>query len=230
MKKLSLVAALLALAGSACGSDGKSDKKSDAGNANGGDNNGNNVSIPDGGGGEEVPFPKCERDQVESYPDFDGPPVWTSQDQMNCATACGMAAEADSEACIMANCPGYEMFNDCVNGVLLSCLTGEGKDADCRSDWETYICCADDKCGMVAEAEQEACLDKNCMSYIDKVGECIDENGDPSAQIQPPCLRQVIQRCIKPTPTTTSLPSQASLNSFFLRNVTKQMTQLRSAR
>ncbi len=240
MKKLSLVAALLALAGAACGSD--SDKKSDTkgdGGGGGGNNNGDNgLAIPDAGGGEQVPFPECPRDEVDAFPDYEGEPVWTSADQMACATACGMVTgEEESAACIEANCPDYEMFNDCVNGVLLSCLTADAKDGDCRGDWETYICCAEENCGTLTDGdEQQTCLDKSCKNYIEDVGTCIDENSDPNAQIPDPCIRKVFQRCIKPAApmgdagTMMMLSNPSGFDRFFLRNVSKQITQLRSAK
>jgi hypothetical protein len=191
MKKLSLAVTVLALAAVGCDDD-SSTTKADAGMDSG------QNTIPDANGGEPDPYPNCDRDGVESYPDYEGGPVWTSAQQMACGTACGMVPEAESEKCIMDNCPDYDKFNECANGVLLSCLTGS--DGDCRRIWENYICCADEaKCEESTTQEAfDMCIDSNCQDRIGAVTTCIDEEADPNSQIPDPCIVQVFNRCIKP--------------------------------
>lgn len=230
MKKLSLVAALLALAGSACGDDKKSDDKSDGGSNNGGENNGGENNGDGGANNGEDAGPGCDI-EIEAYPDYEGDAVWTIEQQQACADACGMVPEAEAEACIEANCPDYEKFNDCINGTLINCLTNDDKDGDCRADWETYICCAENNCADASEAEAQACLDKNCQAQIDTVGECVAEEGDFGAAIPNPCIRKAVDRCIKESADAgTPMMSIASPNAsqMILRMVKNHAASLRA--
>jgi hypothetical protein len=184
MKERSILLALLALAGTACDDDdGTSDRGNDAGS---------DSAVADAG-----EFASCQRDQIASFPDYTGEPVWTEQQQMSCALACGMSPEAESEACIAANCPGFELFNQCVDGVLLSCLTTDDEEGACRTEWETFNCCVEDRCSEVPATEQDGCLNERCQPQLEDVNACLEENGDPNAQPPHPCIQRVVNRCIQ---------------------------------
>jgi hypothetical protein len=211
MKKLSFAAAMIALASTACGSDGDkkdADKDVDAGG----------VVIPeDASAGDPGDFPECPRDLVEAYPDFTGTAPWNEAQLEACQMKCG----SDETCFTEENCTGFDMFNECFNGTLISCLTVDK--GVCRVEWEDYNCCADAfKCAAAANTTQEqydACIEKNCASTLDDVGTCLRDGPDTIAGM--PCSDAAITTCLAPNEEMMTMqnPASAARTAFGERQI-----------
>ncbi len=187
MKKLSLAVTVLALAAVGCDDD-SSTPKTDAGMDSG------QNTIPDANGGEPDPFPSCDRDAVDAYPDeHTADDVWSLEEFMACQTKCGM-----DEACFTdANCPGLDGFDTCFSNVVTACLTAS--DGDCRTPWENTDCCSQANNCLpegTTQAAFDMCIADNCQKYVDDTRACFDEQIDFNAQIVDPCLRKTIETCL----------------------------------
>ncbi len=198
MTNLSVMIAALALLGAACSDSAtKKGMPNDSGNKDGGGSGGanNGVTIPDAGGGEKLPFPTCDRDNVPSYPENEAPLVWTEAEFDACAAAC---PDFDSP-CLSEKCPNAEAFSDCIDDNLLACLSSDG--GDCNTEWETYVCCTDIHCfdTDVAEAELETCIDTNCSSEVAKFKTCVDDELESRSTLRNRCIAPSVTACLKPT-------------------------------
>ncbi len=82
---------------------------------------------------------------------YGGQRLFTREQLSRCDALC----RGDDDCYNERNCPGISDFRACVRDDSLACSAGRG--GACRIDYESYPCCAGERCGGSDSCAQQAC-------------------------------------------------------------------------
>lgn len=156
------------------GATGEDNATNGDNNITGGDNTNTNGQMSTAGNNlpdAEVkdPYPKCDRTQTEKV--IEGYTGDKPEFSMANLTACQMKCGQDDMCFVDANCPGLELWGDCVFENLLTCVGSEGK--TCRWEVENYDCCvAASGCDLTSM--DPTCVRSKCATDGMALSACLD--------------------------------------------------------
>ena len=163
------------------GCDDDDTSSPDAGPNTGMDSGNGGIQVPDSQAQQPIPFPECERDDIQPPPtwdldndgEFDEAP-FTREMLDACLDACPML----SDMCIdtSAACTGFDDFDFCVRLAAGECASQPGSSVTCYDEWQDYTCCIEAECPGAMGDALTTCIQDNCIDYASGYFDCIFAN------------------------------------------------------